>query len=428
MSTPSTSELSDYCLAALLRCHKSPHGHGWTSHTPNIDIEEREELLLRWALSDPVKQIAEHVIGRPRDIRSAIAFETQTYSGHIPGAVDARATLYEQELTCDPTLFVVSEPSVSPLTRRNHVLAWVLREAESLILSAIRRHQLGPKQEWIHARVGLIEQATRSKLLREVMLSPSGRKRPGGAAVRDARKSLSPLYQGAATCMIAFEDIERMDPEAIKALMSSTLVAQLEDWQKLELATGLAAARALSDASGEHMRWKGSITGGSEITTVGRYSIHWQYAIDKRGDHQLDPSELLVRETAEAIQAGLGKARADITIRERVTHPETGQLVTMDLSHLECKWFVSTNSANSAIGDAITQLVRYCRDSRPTHIDEARLMLKDCSVVTSMLADFDEATDGSKPTGLTDFAGLMQGSLIPWAHRLHAKTVLALAA
>ena len=420
MSIPSSEQLSDYCLSALLRCFRSPQGQGWQSQSPRAKIEDREELLLRWALSDDVRKIAEHVVARPRDIRSAIAFETQTYSGHIPGAVDARATLFEQELTGDPTLFVVSEPSISPLTRRNHVLAWVLREAESMILSAIRRHKLGPDQEWIHNRVALIEQATRSRMLREVMLSPSGRRRPGGAEIRDARKSLSALYRLSADAMLSYEDIERFDPAAIKALLSSTLIAQLDDWQKLELSTGLAMAESLSAVSGAPMRWKGSIAGGSEIASVGRYCVHWQLTLPKRAVAQLDASEIMVRNAAEALDAGLGASRTDISVIDE----QTGTVV----SHLECKSFGSTNSANSAITDAIEQLVRYCRDSRPANVAAAEAMLEDCAAVISSLCGFEESIDGTKPVGLTDFAGLAGGSLIPLAQRIHAKATLALAA
>jgi hypothetical protein len=420
VTAPSSAALSDFCLAALLRCHRGPQGQGWDSQSPRVDIEEREELLLRWALSDDIRQLAERVAARPRDIRSAIAFETQTYSGHIPGAVDARATLFEQELTGDPTLFVVSEPSVSPLTRRNHVLAWVLREAESMILSAIRRHKLGPEQEWIHSRAALVEQATRSKLLREVMLSAAGRRRPGGAAIRDARKSLSPLYQMAASAMIAFEAIERMDPEAIRTLLSNTLVADLEDWRKLELAAGLAAAEALSAASGERLRWKGSIAGGTEIASVGRYRIHWQKILPRRPDDQLEPSELLVRKSAEALGAGIGLARTDISVRDAASG--------MEIAHLECKWFGDPASASAAIVDALTQLVRYCRDSRPESIALAEAMLGDCVVVCADLAGFQESLDGAKPVGLTDYAGLAHGALSDWAARLHAGRALAEAA
>ena len=383
-------------------------------------IEDREELLLRWALSDDLRRIAEHVAKRPRDIRSAIAFETQTYSGHIPGSVDARCTLLEQELTGDSTLFVVSEPSVSPLTRRNHVLAWVLRQAESLILSAIRRHNLGPDQEWIHGRAAIIEQATRSKLLREVMLSPSGRRRPGGAEIRDALKSVSTLYRLAADAMLTFEGIERFDTEAIKALLSSTLMAQLEDWQKLELSAGLAMAEALAVACSSPVRWKGSIAGGSEIASVGRYRIHWQKVLPKRPEAQIDASEIMVRKAAEALDAGLGMARTDITVIDEPTG--------IVISHLECKWFGSPNSANSAITDAIEQLVRYCRDSRPASVASAELLLRDCSIVISGLSGFNASLDGVKPVGLTDFAGLMNGSLTHLTERLHAKAALALVA
>jgi hypothetical protein len=418
LTIPTSDLLSDFCLSALLRYHRAQHGQGWQSQKPGAMIEDREELLLRWALSDDLRRIAEHVGARPRDIRSAIAFETQTYSGHIPGSVDARATLFEQELTGDPTLFVVSEPSVSPLTRRNHVLAWVLREAESLILSAIRRHKLGPDQEWIHSRAALIEQATRSKLLREVMLSPAGRRRPGGTEIRDARKSLSPLYRMAADAMLAFEGIERFDQESIKALLSTTLISQLEDWQKLELAAGLAIAEELSTMCGSPLRWKGSIAGGSVIASAGQYQICWQKALPKRPEAQLDASEIMVRDAAQALAAGMGLARTDISVIDE----STGIVV----SHLECKWFGSPNSANSAITDALEQLVRYCRDSRPTSVTEAGSLLQDCSIVLSGLSGFEESIDGTKPVGLTDFAGVASGSLAQIAARIHDKAALGL--
>ena len=411
MTAPTVAALSDFCLAALLRCHKSSHGEGWQSADPRARIQEREELLLRWALSNDVRDLAARVASHPRDIRSAIAFETETYAGQIPGAVDARATLFEQERTGDPTLFVVSEPSLSPLTRRNHVLAWVLREAELMTLTAIRRHELGPKQEWIHERARQFDLARRSRLLREVMLSPSGRRRPSSADVRDASKSITIIYRLAAKALIAFESIEAMDPEAIREVLSSTLMARLDEWQTLELATGLAAAEALASATGELARWKGSIAGGAEIASIGRYSIRWQKVLPKRDDDQLDASELIARRAAQALDATLGSARADITIHDTASGK--------DVAHFECKWFGSPSSATSAITGAIAQLVRYCRDSRPSSIPEAEAMLRNCSVVCSDLYGFEPSVDGSLPVGLTDFQGMASGALSEWALRLH---------
>jgi hypothetical protein len=410
LTLPSSATVADYCLAALLRCHRSPHGAGWASSDPRVGVEDREELLLRWALSNEIRAIAERVVANPRAIRSAIAFDTQTYSGSIPGAVDARATLLAQEFSGDPTLFVVAEPSVSPLTRRNHVLAWVLREAESLILAAIRRHRLGPAQEWIHSRAALLESASRSRLLRDVMMSSMGRRRPGGPEIRDARKSMSPLYRDAADAMLMFEGVERLDPETLRGLLSSTLLADLEDWQRLELATALAAAEALAVACGQPMRWKGSIAGGSEIAAVGNHRVHWQNSLSKRTEMQLDPSEVMTRKAVEALGAGMGLARSDISVRDAgLKH---------DIAHLECKWFGSPRSASSAIAEGVAQLVRYCRDSRPTSLTDASTLLRDCVVVCSMLPGFDESLDGTKPVGLTDFSGLLDGRLVHWAERL----------
>lgn len=413
---PAASIVSDYCLAVLLRCYRSRQGQGWQSTAPKADIEEREELLLRWALSSSVIGIAEHVINYPRDVRSSIAFTTSTYSGQIPGTVDARETLYAQELTGDSTLFVVSEPSNSPLTRRNNVLAWLLLQAESLVLAAIRRHQLKPEQEWIYSRAALFERATKLRTLREVMLSPAGRRRPGSAAILDARKSLSVLYRSAADAVAKFDAIEGMDPEAIRQLLSETLIAQLEDWQKLELASALAAADSLGKACGERVRWKGSIAGGSQIATVGPYSLHWQHALPMRTVDQLDQSERLIRETAESLQAGLGSARADITIRRNLDNKV--------LAHIECKWFSSPASTSSAIVDAISQLVRYCRDSCPTNDLQAQDMLRDSIIVTSNLFGFTQQLEGTTPVNLTDFSGLVDGCLDAWAFRLHARSTI----
>lgn len=420
MSFPSSADLSDFCLAALLRCHRSPQGAGWNAISPKASFADREELLLRWALSKEVERIALAVIGNPRAIRSAIAFETQTSQGFISGAVDARATLLAQELSTDPTLFVCSEPMVSPLTRRNQVLAWVLHEAESLIISAIRRHKLGPEQEWIHSRLGLMEQSLRSPLLREVLRSPLGRKRPNASALRDCMKSMAALYRASAEATMLYESVERLEQHALRALLSSTLVADLEDWQRLELTAALAAGDALAQASGHPAQWKGSIAGGAEVITVGPYRVKWQNALKKRVDDQLDPSEMLARLAAEALGAGIGLARADVS----VVDTRLGR----DIAHLECKWFDSPAGANGAIAEAITQLVRYCRDSRPGSFEEAKLLLADSAVIVGHLAGFDEALDGSVPTGLADFEGLTQGRLLQWAQRIHSKTAASQAA
>ncbi|CAJ0741902.1 ParB N-terminal domain-containing protein [Ralstonia mannitolilytica] len=344
----------------------------------------------------------------PRD-RNAQKFE-DTHAGQIPGVVDARATICAQELSSDSTLFVVSEPATSLCNPPNHVLAWVIQEAESRVLSAIRRHKLGPESEWIHDRAALLDKAARVRTLREVMLSSTVRRRPGTAAIREARKSFSPLYRLAAEAALLFEGVERMDADAIRFLLSGTLVAQLEDWQKLELATALSAAEALAMKTGAPVRWKGSISGGTEIAVIGRYSVRWQNALPKRPTESLDPSEIMVRSATEALGASIGLTRADVTIRDNE--------LDLDVAHFECKWFGSPLSAASAIVDAVSQLVRYCRDSRPTSIEEAQAMLIDCVIVCADLSGFTDTLDGSTPVGLTDFSGLLQGKLGKWAERV----------
>ena len=188
----------------------------------------------------------------------------------------------------------------------------------------------------------------------------------------------------------------------------------------MELSAGLAAAEALAAVSGHPVRWKGSITGGSVIASVGPYRIHWQNSLSKRSDANLDVSELMTREAADALGVSIGLARSDITVRD--------SRADRDISHLECKWFGSVASAPSAIAEAVGQLVRYCRDSCPASLPSASNLLRDSVVVCASLSGLAERTDGTAPVNLVDFAGLLSGALNSWATRLHAKGALAMAA
>lgn len=413
MSQPTVEQVADFCLALMLRAYSARHGPGWSSLDPRAGIEDREELLVRWALSNQVRQIAETAVLNPRAIHSCIAFETNTVSGVISGSVDARATLLEQQIRGDSTLFVVTEPAVSRITRRNHVLAWVLREAETLIRAAIRRHSLGPENEWIHNHIHLLEKALLSPPLKDLLYAKLDRRRPGSAAIRDAGKSVAMLYKLSAQAAIAYDEIEQFRPDAIRQILADTIMSQFEPWQKLELATAISASVALSKASGYPIRWTGSVSGGGQIVAVGPYQVHWQYALPQRHFDLLDPSEQMVRTCAESLRSGYGLSRSDVTIRDG----RSGA----DLAHLECKWCSSEFSVPQAISEALSQTVRYCRDSKPDSLDEARELLHECVIVCSQLGGFQSSVDGSRDIGLVAFSDLANNSLDVWADRLHKK-------
>lgn len=406
---PSSTDLADFAISAIARCYRRNAENGWRPSNPRLTSGDVEALRLMWALSGDVASIASRVAEKPRSLAGGMTAETVVESGQISGSVDARATLLEQMRTADASRYVVDVPVVSHATNRNHVLAWVLREAGRLALSLTKQPHLSPDFEWIHARTLVLELALRTRVLREVLQSPLGRLRPRAAALRDCKKSVNVLYRTAARAFETLAAIEVLDAEATSRVVSDALVSRLENWQKLELCATVAAAEALQLATGKPLAWKSSFSTKPTLQ-VGDFSIVWQYTVPSREDSALDPSERLVRNLLRALGASAGASRADVTIR----HKEA------DVCHLECKWFESPNSVTAAIVDATEQLVRYCRDSRPTSIAEAETMLRNSVIVCASTESFSPTIDGQAGVNLLDFRGLAEGALTGWAARVVA--------
>ena len=408
---PDSRELADFAVSGIARCYRRVSEAGWNAVQPKTSDADIDALRLMWALSNDVASIARRVAENPRALAGGMTTETIVETGRISGSVNARSTLLEQLVTSDPTRYVVDVPAVSHATRRNHVLAWVLREAERLALSLVRQPNLTPEFEWIHSRAALLELALRTKVLRDILHSTLGRIRPNAAAIRDCKKSLNSMYRTAARAFETLAAVEMQDAEAVSRVVSDTLVSRLENWQKLELCAVVAAAEALQLATGKPVIWKNSFTNKPAVQ-VGDFLVTWQYTVPARDEAQLDPSEKLVRTLLSALGATVGASRADVTVR----HQE------LDVSHIECKWFESPGAVASAIVDATEQLVRYARDSRPTSITEAETMLRDCIIVCASTETFASTVDGHSGINFLDFRGLADGALADWATRLVATT------
>jgi hypothetical protein len=381
--------------------------------TPLASHRDREELLVRWALSETIEELAMLVVGNPRLIHSAINEETVTNSGVISGSVDARATLLEQQLRGDPTIFVVTEPCISKISRRNHVLAWVLRQAETLIRASVRRHKINSDLDWIHKHLSLIETALSINPLREILYARLDKRRPGSASIRDAAKAVSPLYLLAAKAAQEYEEVESLNQETLGRILREAYITQYEQWELLEIATALAAAEAFAAVLMEPVNLSLSIQKSGVVANVGPYEIRLQTSLPLRNYHLLDPSEKIVRECAESIDASLGRSRADVTVRMSGSN--------LEVAHLECKWCSSENSISTVISNALNQLVRYCRDTRPNSIDEAKSLLSDCVVVCSQIGSFKPQIGEESIVGLVGFEDLLNGKLVDWAKKIHEK-------
>lgn len=410
MSVPSPERLNDYCVKALLRCFRTKADQQALFSRPRLSWEDIDDLRLRWALSGVVGRLASHVHDNPREARSTVDFSETITQGEISGSVDARATLLEQDITQDASIFVVHEPNASLLTGANQLVVWTLKEAEEAVLSVIRRHGLGREYEWIHERAKLLEDALRAQTLREVLLSPLGRSRPGLSAIRSAAKARVPMYRLALEAFSALEDIEALDQDALRSVLQDSTLAPLENWQRFELATALTVAEALGEASGSPVDLRAQVAGSKPFARVGSFDVLWQYSLKQRALSQLDPSEALAKRLAESIGTSLGASRVDVS----VIHRESGR----ELAHIECKWFESVGSAAGAIADAAIQIVRYARDTHPTSIAEAENFLRQCVIAVASRGSYSMRLDGSGPVRFADFDGLQNGALAEWAKSL----------
>ena len=407
MSVPDRACLNDFCSKGLLRRFRPRAESGGTFRRPRVGRSDIDEMLLRWSLSSAVRRLAEHVIEYPREAKSSIDFVERRTQGEISGTVDARATLLEQAAARDPTLFVVSEPSASFHNGPNHLVAWTLREAEESVVALLHREKKSETLGWVHDRARLLDSALRNQTLRDVFLSPAGRARPNPSALRSAARSRTPLYRLALEAFEAYEGIESLDPETLRRLMEDTMLSPLEDWQLLELSAALAVADAVAVACGGEPVARAAVGGERVVADAGAYSVLWQKALPQRPDDLLDPGEVMAREIARSIGSDTASSRVDVCVIQR----ETGE----ELAHVECKWFQSELSLSGAISDAATQIVRYARDSRPTDIEDAKILLADSLIVVASRGDYAERADGSGPVGFTDFRGLEAGSLDSWA-------------
>ena len=373
-------------------------------------MDDLEDLRLRWALSGIVARLAEHVIENPREARSTIDFEITKANGEILGGVDVRSTLIEQDLSQDTSIFVFYEPNTSFLTKANHLIVWCLKEAEEIILSAIRRHNLDKKYEWVHERAKILEDALRNQIFREILLSPLGQSRPGLSAIRSAARTRVPMYLLALKAFMALEDIEALKSDMLCTVLEDTMLAPLEAWQRFELATAIAVSESLEMVSGASLNLSVSIERSNPIIRVGDFDIFWQKNLNQRENSQMDPSEVLAKQLAEYIGSGLGSSRADISVIYR----KSGKI----LAHIECKWFESEGSAAGAINDATVQIVRYARDTIPHSFDESKSFLSHCVIVVASKNQYPERIDGSGPIFFTDFEGFKSGMLEKWAKDL----------
>jgi hypothetical protein len=286
----------------------------------------------------------------------------------------------------------------------------VLHESESLLQSTIKKYNLGSNYEWLYDRTRKVSEVLRNQTLREVLLAPSSRMRPSNSSLRLAAKARVPAYQMAVDAYSALLEIESLDSRTLHDLFERSLVANLEDWQKFEMATAFAVTEALSAATGIDPVFQVSLLYAGLFAQVADFDIYWQYKIYPREDSELDISERLEKEILECIGKELNASRADIAVKYRPSDEV--------ISLIECKWIQSSNSLQSALISAASQLTQYCRDLQPGNLSKAIELLSHSVISVASRYDYPEKINAECKTFFTDFDGIDTGSLLKWSKSL----------
>ncbi|MGX7651899.1 hypothetical protein [Shewanella putrefaciens] len=408
-----TMTLKDFCAALILRHYKEVSAASGGFLNPLLSKEEKNELLIRWALSNSVEKLARVVIQNPNLLnRSLNEIEIET-SGDLRGEILARDSVIRQMQTGDATRYLLVESTPSLFNGPNHIVSWILLEASLKLEELVKSLPSSALPAWIHEKWKLIKQALKNQLICDVLREPFSRRRPLHQAKREAGSSRNLIYKEALIALHELELIELFDESTILSLLNDTLFSPLENWQLLELATGLGIARSLSEVLDEKVSLRLRLGNERIIAEIGNFLVIWQNSLQQRQAHQLDESELLAKEVATFIGSDLAQSRVDISVLDKETQ--------VAVAHFECKWFGSADYARSAISDASLQICRYVRDSCPDSITEARNLLKNSMIIVSELGRFEEKVDGNGPVGFTDFSGIATGSLNAWATRLVAR-------
>ncbi|WP_439613288.1 hypothetical protein [Reyranella sp.] len=249
----------------------------------------------------------------------------------------------------------------------------------------------------------------RIETLREPLRAVSIGQRPGVGAVRTAARARQSIYRLAVEAYLLLQGLERGDPDAMNAVVRSTLIAPLEEWRRFELAIGLAVSEALAEASQSPLQLHllGGDSSGS-IATIGRFAVYWQQRTPHYADPQLEPSEIVSREIIKAYGLSIGADRPDLVVVDRD--------LSVVISIIEVK-YLAGDTANARFREAVDQVVRYARGY--VSPGQTGPLIGRSLVALSHGAPSLVDKQVIVPASI-DFEGVMRGELVPWANRILA--------
>ena len=395
--------INDFTAGVFLRYFRQGTLAGVES--PHLDIARDLDILrAHWALSETVRTFLSYMLTHRHEVQSLLQFVRRTDDAVARGRIDARSTMLERRVTGHSSLVVYEEPVRSFNTGPNQVVAWVVHTAS---LYAARLFGLQPVgsayKRLIEDTMVDVTAVKRLDALREVLKSRTVNRRPGPGALRDAARSRRKIYRLAIAAYDTLVKVEAGDDRALLNVLSSTLIAPLEQWRRFELAVGLGIGEALAAELDEpmHIALLGK-TSGEPILSCGHFDVFWQSGGGLFVPPTLEASERRLQRLLEAYGMSLSTDRPDLVITNRVT----GQAVGI----AEVK-YLAGDTANARFREAAGQVVRYARG----YATEAKIdnLIRSSLIALSRGAPSIRDESAAAPRAV-DFEGLTDGSLRLW--------------
>lgn len=347
------SAIVDYSAGLLLRYFRGGAPIG--ADVPRLDQRRDVEILKgHWALSEPVRQLVDHVLSHRHEMQALLTYRQRIDEAMARGRIDARRTWLYRQQSGLPTALVTHEAVRSFNTGPNLLLAWVLREAATYTARLLSwQSGTSPYLPALEQAQADMRSVQRIESLREPLKGVSLGVRPNASALRDSARSRRPLYRLAVDAYRLLQGLERGEIEAMERVARSALLAPLEDWRRFELAVGLSLGEALSRATGVpmHLHLLGGEASGPIITT-GRFSIYWQQITRHHQSAPLEPSEITVRRILQSYEIRVGTERPDLLVVDRDADSVTAVV--------EVK-YIAGDTSTARFREAVDQVVRYGR-------------------------------------------------------------------
>ena len=403
MTVDQDQAITDYAASIFLRYFRAGTVAG--ARTPRIE-RSRDLHVLRthWAISESVRRFLTYLLSHRHEVQGLLQYNRRTDDSIARGRIDARATSLAQAMSGHPSLVVYEEPIRSFNTGPNHVVAWVIQNADVQV-TRLHSWQVASSayRPVVDAVMTDLTAVKRLEYLREALRLTIGTRRPSLEVLRSATRSRRMIYRYAVVAYNMLRDMEVGDPVAIASVLRSTLMAPLEDWRRFELAVALGIGQAMEEETGDDLALE--IVGGSSgmpIVRCGHLSIHWQGRPLFTPPQNLEPSELRLQTALSAYDMSPGDDRPDLVVVD-----ERRKSV---LAIVEVK-YVAGDNAVSRFREALGQVVRYVRGYAED--DGIPSLIRRSLIITSEGAR--QITDSRKPApGWTDFPNILNGSLNAW--------------